>query len=394
MQANSKNMAEFIKKSTSCLLWSVMIVVLLSSCSDKGKKGKQADKVKTYPVTTLTLRNITLNADYPATLQGRQNVEIRPKIDGYLEAIYVDEGATVKKGQLLFKVSSPQYEEAVRNATAAISSAEVAVSSARLEVEKVKPLVNKDIISKYELETAELNLKSKEAEYLQAQANLANAKANLAYTRVTSPVDGVIGLIPYKMGSLVSGSSAQPLTTVSDIGSIYAYFSLNEKQLLEFSRKYPGITSNDKLKSIPPVSLLLSDGSEYSEKGKIEAISGLIDTNTGSGTMRATFSNPAGLIRSGGSAIVRIPEYLESVIVIPQSATFELQNVLFAFTVTADNKVKNVAVKTRATSDGQYYVVTEGLKAGDRVILEGVHLLKSGQVIIPQEADAARIYKY
>jgi len=376
------------------MIWgTTLILFLFASCGEKAKKGKQPEGIKTYQVITLTPQNITLRADYPATLEGRQNVEIRPKIDGYLEAIYVDEGATVTKGQLLFKVSSPQYEEAVRNTTAAISSAEVAVSAARLEVEKVKPLVSKDIISKYELETTELKLKAREAELLQAKANLANAKANLAYTRVTSPVNGVIGLIPYKIGSLVSGSSAQALTTVSDISSVYAYFSLNEKQLLDFSRKYEGSTLSEKLKAMPPVSLLLSDRSEYPEKGQIEAISGLIDTGTGSATFRATFPNPVGLLRSGGSAIVSIPEFFTSVLVIPQSATFELQNVRFAFTVNAENKVKNVAVKTVASSDGQYFVVTEGLKAGDRAILEGVHLLKPGQVIIPKDADAAIIYK-
>lgn len=341
-------------------------------------------QIQTYQVTTVTPQNITVNTNFPATLQGRQNVEIRSKVDGYLKAAYVDEGAIVKKGQVLFRISSPQYEEAVRNAAAAIKSAEAAVASAQMEVEKVRPLVEKDIISKYELKSAQLNLQSKKAALTQVKADLANAKANLGYTKITSPVNGTIGLIPYKIGSLISTSSAEPLTTVSDTRVIYAYFSLNEKQMLDFSRNYPGHTLKEKLKNMPPVSLLLSDGSEYKEKGKIETVSGLIDTETGTATFRAAFPNPAGLIRSGGSATLRIPQNLNSVIVIPQSATYEMQNKRFALIVKPDNTVLSTAIATKASDNGQNFIVMDGLRTGDKIVLEGASLLKDSTKIKPK----------
>jgi membrane fusion protein, multidrug efflux system len=361
----------------------VFFLCFFNSCNKSGKQ-EAPNQATSCEATTLIPQDVTVNAAYPATLEGRQNVEIRSKVDGFVEAIYVDEGASVKKGQLLFRISSPQYEEAVRNTAAAISSAQAAVSTAQLEVEKVKPLVEKDIISKYELESAQLTLQSKKAALAQAKAELANAKANLNYTRITSPVDGTIGLIPNKIGSLVSSTSTEPLTTVSDTREVYAYFSMNEKQLLEFYRMNPGKTQKDKLKNLPKVTLQLSDGSDYAENGTVEMVSGLIDTETGSATFRAIFSNPAGLIRSGGSATLKIPKHLKSVLIIPQDATYELQNKRFAFVVKSDNAVTSTTVETTPTDDGKYFIVTKGLNAGDKVVLEGVSTLKEGAKIQPK----------
>jgi len=385
-------MIQIQKKAYPALWAAILMLTVFSSCSDKNKKEDQ-DEIKTYQVLTIHAQDISINTDYPATIEGKQNVEIRTRVDGYIAAIYVDEGATVKKGQILFRISNPQYEEDVRNAQAAIGSADAAVAIAQLEVEKVKPLVEKGIISQYEEESAKLNLKSKKAALAQAKANLANARINLGYCKVTSPANGSIGLIPYKIGALVSSTSIEALTTVSDISNIYVYFSFTEKQMLDFSRKTPGKTLSEKIKRLPAVSLILTDGSVYSEKGKIEMVSAQIDPQTGSSTTRANFSNPSGLIRSGSSATLRIPETFKSVIVIPQSATTEMQDVRFAFTVSADNKANSVPVKTIASSDGQYYVVTEGLKTGDRIILDGVHLLKDKQEIKPVAAKASTIYQ-
>lgn len=368
-------------------------LLVLTSCGKKNKMMMGQDGVKAYKVLTLSTQDITLNTAYPATLQGKQTVEIRPKVDGYIEAIYVDEGATVKKGQLLFKIRNPQYDEALRNAQAAISSAQAAVASAKVEVEKVKPLVQKDIVSKYELESAQLTLKSKEAALVQARADYANAKANVGYTRITSPANGVIGLIPYKIGSLVSSSSANPLTSVSDISKVYAYFSFNEKQLLEFSRNYPGNTLKEKLNKMPAVTLLLSDGSQYPEKGKIEVVSGLLDSETGSASFRATFPNPMGLLRSGGSATVQIPTHYTASIIIPQSATTEIQDKRFAFVLHPNNLVISTPISVKPSDDGQYFVVTDGLKIGDKIVLEGVGMLKDSTQIIPQATAPASIYK-
>jgi membrane fusion protein (multidrug efflux system) len=226
-----------------------------------------ANEVKDYPVITITARATTLNTDYPATIQGQQNIEIRPKIDGYIETMYVDEGATVKKGQRLFKISAPQYEQEVRTAVANIKIAQAEVDAARMQVNKVRPLVEKDIISHFELESAQYTLEAKQAALAQARATFSNARTNLGYTSITSPVNGVVGTIPYKIGSLVSSNTTQPLTTVSNIGRIYAYFSINEKQALNFSKITKGATVEARLKTIPPVSLILSNGSEFPQKG-------------------------------------------------------------------------------------------------------------------------------
>ncbi|RYZ32831.1 MAG: efflux RND transporter periplasmic adaptor subunit, partial [Sphingobacteriales bacterium] len=306
--------------------------------------------------------------------------------------IFVDEGAAVKKGQLLFSINAPQYEQMVRTANAAISSAEAEVNAAQLQVNKTKPLVEKDIISKYDLEAAQLTLQSRRAALSQARAELANAKVNLGYTRITSPVDGVIGSIPFKTGSLVSGTSAQPLTTVSNISKVYAYFSMNEKQLLDFSRNYDGKGLQAQIKNIPPVSLVLSDGTTYAENGKIESINGLINTNTGSVSLRATFSNPSMLLRSGASAMVRIPQHLENAILIPQKSTIDLQGKKFVYVVDNKGIIKNTEVEIMELAKDNFYVVTKGLNAGDKIVLEGFQSLKDGMEIKPEEKNADSVY--
>ncbi|GGH14333.1 efflux RND transporter periplasmic adaptor subunit [Mucilaginibacter phyllosphaerae] len=346
-----------------------------------------------YPVFTVSAQNATLNTDYPATIQGVQNIEIRPKVDGYVEAIYVDEGSVVKKGQLLFKLNAPQYRQDVNNAAAAINSAEADVNSARLQVNKTKPLVEKDIISHYELETDVFTLNTKIAALAQARTTLANAKTNLGYTTITSPVNGVIGSIPYKIGSLVTGTTTNPLTTVSNIGKVYAYFSLNEKQLLEFSRTVKGNTIKQKIANTPAVSLILSDGSAYSEQGRIETIAGLIDTETGSASFRAAFPNPVGLLRSGGSATVRIPQQVKDGILIPQRSAYELQGKHFVYVVDKTDVVKSVEVKIMELAAGQYYVVTGGLKVGDRVVYDGNISLKDAAKIKPEAMAADKVYE-
>ncbi|MCJ8211480.1 efflux RND transporter periplasmic adaptor subunit [Mucilaginibacter sp. RS28] len=310
-----------------------------------------------YPVFTATTHTATLNTDYPATLQGEQNIDIRPKIDGFVEKIYIDEGATVKKGQLLFTISAPQYQHDVNNAAAAVNSAKADLNSAQLQVEKTKPLVDKGIISNYELQSDEDNLQIKKAALVQAQATLATAKTNLAYTMITSPVNGVAGTIPYKIGSLVSSTSTQPLTTISNIGKVYAYFSLNEKQLLDFSRNIKGNTMAEKLGNTPAVALILSDGSSYPEKGRLETVSGLLNTETGSASFRAGFANPSGLLHSGSSALVRIPQLVKDAVLIPQKSVYELQGKHFVYVVGADNAVKSTEVTVMDLTAGQFYVV-------------------------------------
>lgn len=348
------------------------------------KAGAGAGKAmgpQTYPVVQLEEMNTTLFDAYPATLEGQQNVDIRPKIDGFIEKIFVDEGATVSQGQPLFAINAPQYEQAVRTAEAAIKSAEAEVNAAQLQYNKTKPLVEKDIISKFELESAALTLTAKKANLSQAKAALVNAKVNLGYTLVRSPVNGVIGNIPYKVGALVSSNSQQALTTVSNISKIYAYFSLNEKQLLAISRNASGKTLADKIRQIPPVSLQLADGSVYPIQGKIETISGQINTLTGSASLRATFPNPNGLLRSGASARIIIPQHLQNAILVPQKSTSDIQGKKFAYLVNDTNGVVITNIEVMEQGKDNFFVVTSGLKAKDKIVLEGFSSIKDGDKI-------------
>jgi len=370
------------------------IILMTQSCRNSQNANAQpsAPVAEAYPVFKATTHNTILRSEYPATLQGQQNIEIRPKIDGFIEHIYIDEGATVKKGQLLFRIKAPQYEQEVKNQLAAINSAEADVNTAKLQVEKTQPLVERHIISEYELKSAQDALKVKEAALLQVQTALANARTNLAYTTITSPVDGVAGMIPYKLGSLVTSTTPSPLTTVSNTAKVYAYFSMNEKQLLDFSRQYKGATVEEKLRQLPHVMLILSDKTEYPEKGRAEAIGGMINTETGAATFRATFPNPVGLIRSGGSALVAIPVAVDNALLVPQQSTYELQGKRFVYRVDG-TKVTSAEITTLPTAAGQYFVVTDGLRAGDTIVFEAATPIADGTVIKPEMKPDTEIYK-
>jgi len=382
---------------TTRLSPALLIVLFLSfaACNSKDQKlttstGKV--EVKDYPVLTIISQPTTLYSDYPATVQGQQNIEIRPRIDGYIEQIYVDEGATVRQGQLLFRINAPQYSQEVRTAQANIKIAQAEVNSAQMQVNKVRPLVERNIISKYELESAQYNLQAKQGQLAQAQATLSNAKTNLGYTSVTSPVNGVVGTIPYKVGSLINSNTAQPLTTVSNIGNIYAYFSINEKLALKFSGNTKGATMEARLKTLPPVSLILSTGTEFPVKGKVETASGLVNTETGSVSVRATFANPGSIIRSGSTGTVRIPRTVDNALLVPQKATFELQGRKFVYVLESTGTVRSTEIKVADNNNGQLYIVEEGLSPGDRIVLEGVASLKDGAVIKPRLVNAGSAY--
>ena len=254
-----------------------------------------------------------------------------------------------------------------------------------MEIEKIRPLVDKQIVSDYRLKSAELNLESKKAALEQAKAELANAEANLAYTIIRSPMHGIIGIFPYKHGALVSSNSQQPLTTLSNIDTVFAYFSWNEKQLLDFLSGSPGESLDEKINNIPKATLILANSAEYPERGRIVMASGMISTQTGSATFKAIFPNREGLIRSGSSATIRIPEVRHNVLVIPQSATYELQNKYFTYKVDSANKVAAVSFDPVPSDDGQSFLVINGLKPGDRIVVEGINSLKNGVTIIPKE---------
>lgn len=360
---------------------------LIIGCKHGGESGSPTQGVLSsipeYRAILIAPREITFFTDFPTIIQGQQNIEIRPKIEGYIDAIYVDEGLSVKKGQLLFRIKAPQYEQELRTAQATIKIAQADVNTAQMQMNKVRPLVEKNIISKYELESAQYNLESKQAALLQAQAQLTNAQTNLSYTAISSPVSGIVGQIPYKIGSLVNFNTQQPLTTVSNVSNIHAYFSIDEKQALQFSKNTIGRKISSTRTQLPLVSLILADGSEFRYKGKIENGSGIANTQTASFSFRAIFSNPENTVRSGSTGKVRIPQKVGSAIQIPQKATYELQGKRFVFLVEKDGTVKSTEIKTIENNDGQFYIVSKGLKFGDKIIVEGIANLSDGAKVKP-----------
>lgn len=370
-------------------------VWLLSSCGNKNQTGAakgNSDSAKSYGVISIMPRKTVILSDFPAIIQGQQNVEIRPKIDGYMQDIYVDEGSVVKKGQLLFRISAPLYEQDLRTAEANVKIAQADLKAAEMQVNKVKPLVEKNIISNYELETAQYTWQSKMAALAQATAAMINARTNLSYATIYSPADGVIGLIPFKIGSLVSSTTTQPLTTVSNIQKVYAYFSINEKQELDFFTHAIGKTLAQKLATLPPVTLVLPNAAVFDQPGRIETIGGLVNLPTGSVSLRATFPNPAGLIRSGSSAIVRTPQTIDSALLVPQSATYQIQGKIFLYVANSDNTVHSIAIQVNANTSGNSYVVEQGLKPGDKIVVEGIGNLREGLNIKPRLINADSVY--
>jgi membrane fusion protein, multidrug efflux system len=362
-----------------------LTLFLFASCKNQKTVDPPATALREYQVTTVSPETVTIHQDFPATIEGQQVVEIRPMISGYLDGIYVNEGDHVKKGQLLFKIRNPMYEQQVITAKASINRAEADVNTADMEIEKIRPLVEKQIVSDYRLKSAELELGSKKAALEQSKAELANAEANLAYTSIKSPINGIIGIFPFKQGALVSSNSQQALTTLSNIDTVFAYFSWNEKQLLDFLSGSPGESLDEKIKNIPKATIILANSAEYPQKGRITMANGMISTQTGSATFKAIFPNREGLIRSGSSATIRIPEVLHNVLIIPQSATYELQNKIFAYRVDSANKVISIAIDPLPSDNGKSFLVTNGIKPGDRIVVAGINSLRNGATIIPKE---------
>lgn len=361
--------------------------VTLFACSSKQQTGFGG--VAEYAVITLKPQPVALSSSYPATIRGRQDIEIRPNVSGFITTLCVDEGATVRKGQTLFIIDPVQYEEAVNVARAAVNVAKANVATAQLTTDNKRELAKKNIISQYDLQMAENTLASQKAALAQAEAQLVNAEKNLSYTKVVSPSDGVVGTIPFRVGALVGPTTATPLTTVSDISKMYVYFSMTEKQLLELIRQDG--SSKEVLQKMPEVELVLADGSIYPEKGRIETISGVIDQATGAVSVRAAFKNPHYLLRSGGTGSIQIPSVMQEALLIPQKASYELQDKKFVYVLQADSTIKNTEIQVFNLDDGKNYVVTAGLNPGDQVVVEGVGTLKEGQQIkpiTPQESAA------
>jgi membrane fusion protein (multidrug efflux system) len=369
-------------------------LLAVSACGGKQEAAADAagaglEAVQEYPVLRLAPATAHLHSEYPTVLQGQANVEIRPKTDGFIDQVLVDEGARVRKGQLLFRLNSDEADQQVHSAESAILSAQADVTAAQLDVDKTRPLVEQQILSSFQLKAFQATLQAKKAALAQARAALLSARKNQSYTHITSPVDGVIGNLPYKQGSLVNSSQTEPLTTVSSIGQVRAYFSINEKEALRFGEQTENTSLKEALRKLPPVQLVLATGQVYEQAGHVETASGLISTETGSATVRATFPNPHGVLRSGATGRVRIPQDVPQALLVPQAATAELQGKRFVYVVGPGNKVKSTEITVLPLTDGQQFVVKSGLKAGDSVVLDGVNALQDGQAITPRPATSA-----
>lgn len=350
---------------------------LITSCGGEQASSVQASLQK-YPTQVVSREDVVLESTYPVTIKGREDIEIRPRVDGFIESIYVDEGTRVKKGQVLFQINSPQSKQALISAQAAVQSARARVNIAKVNVERIRPLVEKDIISKVQLQTTESTYESELASLAQAEAGLMNAEASMSWTQVTSPVDGLIGSIPYRQGSLVDRTNI--LTTVANTSRVFAYFSLNEKELSSFLNNLEGSTQAEKLKNAPAVTLTLADGSVYAQKGKIETITGSINETTGTAGFRAEFPNEEGTLKSGTSGRISIPRTMPDAILVPQKATYAQQNKTVIYLVQADSVVQRV-ISVLPTPDSQRYVVTEGLSDNDRIVSDGIAILHHGKKI-------------
>ena len=343
---------------------------LLTACGNSQSGMKLGDAE--FAVMAVNSTTSDQTTSYPATIKGTQDIEVRPQVSGFIVKLCVDEGATVRKGQALFQIDPTQY---------AVEMAKANVSTLTLTERNKKTLFDQKIISDFEYQTAVNQLMSAKASLAQAEAQLVSANQNLSFCTVTSPSNGVVGTFPYRVGSLVSASIAQPLTTVSEIGDMYVYFSMTEKELLALTKA--GGTLKEQLEKMPAVRLQLADGSTYHHEGKIDAVSGVIDQSTGSVSMRAIFSNEGNVLRSGGTGNIIFPYTMNDIITIPQSATVEIQDKKFVFVLQSDNTVKNTEIKVSNLDDGKNYLVTNGLKSGDKIVVEGVQILKDGQEIQP-----------
>lgn len=365
-------------------LFYAIVVLALYSCSAKPQTAV-APPPPSLPVATIVSGTQTTYQEYPASIEGTVNVEVRPQVSGALNKVFVDEGAFVNAGQPIFKINDQPYRAALNNALAALHSAEASSGNAQLEVDKLTPLVANKVVSDYQLKTAKAAYQVAKANIESAKANVSTAQINLGYTLIKAPVSGYIGRLLKKQGSLVSPQDAEALTQLSDVHDVHVYFSLGEKDFVSFKEQYPGGTLKDKLKKLPSVALLLADGTEYSKPGKIDMIDGQFDKNTGAITIRANFSNPQGLLRSGNTGKIRLSLQHSNALIVPESATIEMQDKVFVFTLADSNKVKKSPINIVGKS-GTNYLVKDGIKAGDQIVLSGIDHLQEGTVIHPEKS--------
>mgnify|MGYP002623619186 CR=1 FL=1 len=359
---------------TSNFLVVAAFALLLASCGGKSG-GRPEFGDNEYPVVKVGTQSASSQASYPASIKGVQDVQINPKVGGFITQINVKEGQAVNAGQVLFVIDNVTYQAQVRQAQAAVNTAQASCNTAKLSYENSQKLYENKVIGDFELKSATNQYESAKAGLAQAEAALASAKEALSFCYVKSPAAGVVGTLPLKVGALVSAAST--LTTVSNNSQMEVYFSMTEKEALAMSK------TGDGLQSLPAVKLQLADGTIYSHEGKVTKMSGVIDAATGSVQLIALFPNPEKLLKSGGSGAIIIPQTNALAIVIPQSCVMEIQNKKFVYTLGSDKKVKYTEIKVAPQNDGNNYVVTEGLKVGDQYVTNGITKLKDGMEIVP-----------
>ena len=359
-------------------LFVVVVAATLSSCGGSGAPKFGDDQ---FPVEVIGSSEASMQTTYPATIKGIQDVEVRPKVSGFITKVLVHEGETVAAGQLLFTIDSETYQAAVRQAQAGVNTARAQLSTARLTYQNNKKLFDKHVIGQYELSSAQNAYATAQANLAQAQATLASAQETLSWCQVKSPAAGVVGSLPFKVGALVSASSVEPLTTVSNISTIEVFFSMAESEILSLSKTAGSV--NAAIKDFPAVKLQLADGTIYAHPGKVVKMSGVIDASTGAYSLIAHFANPEKLLKSGGAGQIIIPRQAKNAIVIPQEATSSVQDKYFVYKVGSDNKVKYTEIKVNPDNDGKTYVVTSGLSVGDRIVTKGLAKLTDGMLIKP-----------
>lgn len=364
-------------------IFSLFILAFIYSCT--GKQEAQAPALEVLPVLSVNSGNATVYSEYPASVEGRVNVEIRPQVNGTLDKVFVDEGAYVTKGTPLFKINARPYQERVNNSKGRLLAAQSALTNARLEVEKLTPLVANKVVSDYQLKTAIATQRIAEANLGQAKADLESARIDLGYTLITAPVNGYIGRLPKKQGSLVGIADPEALAELSDVHEVHVYFSLSESDFVAFKTMYPGKNLEQKIAHLPEVELVTADGTIYGKKGKIELVNGQFDKNTAAITLRASFPNTEGLLRSGNTGKIRLGLEFKNVINIPQAATQEMQDKLFVYLVDKDNTISKKSIEISGNT-GSNYIIKAGLQKGDRIVSNGFDHIQEGQKIQPKLA--------
>lgn len=381
----------FLQTFTKILIGIATIGMLDACNSTTGSEGMSFPP-PVLPVVTISQMPATSYQEFSATIEGRKDIEIRPQVDGILEKIYVDEGAYVKKGQSLFYINSRVYQEQVNNAKANLATANANKAQAEINVNKLTPLVENNVISDIQLKTAKASYDAALAGVAQAQAMLRQAQINLGYALIKAPAEGYIGRIPFKIGSLVGTNIEGALTTLSETQDVYAYFSLSENDFLRFKNQADGNTIEEKIKALPPVELLLADGSVYTQKGKVQTVAGQFDHTVGAISFRAVFPNAERLLRSGNTGKVRIPQVHKAALLVPQESTFEIQDKVFVFALVDSNKVVSKPIVIAGKTTG-FYFVESGVQAGEKIVFNGTGNLKDGMAIVPQSISIDSLLK-